>query len=178
MSNQTISIAEYRSFVATPFCQAGQAEQKRGRRRARPEEELHRACFSWVLGMRDTTPVLNYLFHVPNGGGRSAAEAGILKATGVMPGVPDFILPFPYLESNGLAIELKAGKNRLTPEQRGWLQNASRHQWVTGVARDLDDFKTLVNVFLGGVAGNKAGDNSGGSKTLLPGYTEIHGKAR
>lgn len=54
-------------------------------------------------------------FHVPNGGGRSKAEAGILKAMGVRPGVPDlgFILPTGMVAW----VELKAAKGRLTPAQ-------------------------------------------------------------
>lgn len=51
-------------------------------------------------------------FHIPNGGGRSKVEAGIFKAMGVMPGVPDImILPGPYF------LEVKALGGRLSPEQ-------------------------------------------------------------
>ncbi len=34
-----------------------------------------------------------WLAHIPNGGARSKAEAGILKAMGVKAGMPDLVLP-------------------------------------------------------------------------------------
>lgn len=153
----SISIAEYRQIARV---------QPKKASRSRPEEMLQRDCFSLIVRLRGANPILNHLFHVPNGGGRSAAEAGILKATGVMPGVPDFILPFPCLAVSGLAIELKAGSNTLTDEQRSWLGNASQNKWIVGVARSLDEFRVLVDAFL-------MGEYIGPEQGILPGSREI-----
>lgn len=57
------------------------------------------------------------LIHCPNGGGRSKAEAGRLKAMGVKAGVPDVQLPMrcgPYL---GGWWELKQGRNDSSKKQ-------------------------------------------------------------
>ena len=62
-------------------------------------------------------PELRCCHHVPNGGQRSAATAGRLKAEGVRPGVPDVHLPVPHGGYCGLWIELKVGRNRTTPAQ-------------------------------------------------------------
>ncbi|MEH6476668.1 MAG: hypothetical protein V7727_13330, partial [Sneathiella sp.] len=56
-------------------------------RRNQSEELLQRAVVEW-LGWQ--YPMLLF-FVVPNGGGRSKAEAGILKATGVKAGGADLV---------------------------------------------------------------------------------------
>lgn len=74
----------------------------------RPEEALHRAAVSLL---RSSLPAPWFVAHVPNGGGRSKAEAGILKAMGVLAGMPDLLLfgPGPKV----VAIEFKAPPRRL-----------------------------------------------------------------
>lgn len=58
----------------------------------RPEEVLHRACLDYL---RATLPKPWIVWHTPNGGGRSKAEAGILKAMGVLAGMPDLFVLGP-----------------------------------------------------------------------------------
>ena len=91
----------------------------------RPEETLHRACVAYL---RASLPKPWIVWHTPNGGGRSKAEAGILKAMGVLAGMPDLFVmgpgpevvapteprgvalrSFPHL----IAIEFKAPPKRL-----------------------------------------------------------------
>lgn len=66
-------------------------------------------------------PALKKIFHVPNGGKRSPKAGLQLKAEGVRPGVCDYLLIhrsfFRRSHYNGLGIELKAGKGRLSDEQ-------------------------------------------------------------
>ncbi len=65
----------------------------------RPEEKLQRACVGYL---RAALPKPWLCWHTPNGGGRSKAEAGILKAMGVLAGMPDLFvmgpLPIPGYE--------------------------------------------------------------------------------
>lgn len=60
----------------------------------RPEEQLHKACVAYL---RASLPKPWFCFHVPNGGGRSKAEAGILKAMGVLAGMPDLLVMGPSI---------------------------------------------------------------------------------
>ena len=53
------------------------------------------------------------VFAVPNGGGRSVAEAGKLKAEGVTAGVPDLFVP-----GRRAFIEVKKPGGRISPAQR------------------------------------------------------------
>lgn len=86
----------------------------------RAEEQLHRAA---VAHLRASLPAPWIVFHVPNGGGRSKAEAGILKAMGVLAGMPDLLIigPERWHPQGGcvasptsvIAIEFKAPPKRL-----------------------------------------------------------------
>ena len=89
----------------------------------RPEETLHRAAVAYL---RASLPKPWLVWHTPNGGGRSKAEAGILKAMGTLAGMPDLFVMGPrevFEDRNGttyvvkgsriIAIELKAPPKRL-----------------------------------------------------------------
>lgn len=73
----------------------------------RPEEALQRsvAAFLDVALPREAV-----WFHPPNGGARTKAEAGVFRATGVKPGVPDVVIIY---RGRPLFIELK------NPARRG-----------------------------------------------------------
>lgn len=78
----------------------------------RPEEKAHRAI---VQTLRTLLPADWIVWHTPNGGGRSKAEAGILKALGVLAGMPDLFVLGPgcklyALEVKPPPVALKSGK--------------------------------------------------------------------
>ncbi len=62
------------------------------------------------------------LHSTPNGGHRSKATAGKLKAEGQKKGYPDMSLDAARGKYHGLRIELKHGKNRASDEQKEWLR--------------------------------------------------------
>jgi len=101
------------------------------------------------------------MFHPANGGARSKGEGGKLKAMGVRPGVPDFMLPIPVMPWNGLAIELKTATGALTQTQQEWAESLSKGGYLVGVARSLEEFVALVIQFLGGEAASRATHCSG-----------------
>lgn len=87
----------------------------------RPEEQLHRTCVAYL---RAALPKPWLVWHSANGGGRSKAEAGILKAMGVLAGMPDLFVMGPrqaqtpdgivgYTTPRLIAIEFKAPPKRL-----------------------------------------------------------------
>lgn len=88
-------------------------------KRKDPEHQEQAALIRWARLMTGKYPELAELFAIPNGGGRSKAEGGRLKAEGVLPGVLDLFLPVPRLGVPGLWVEMKApGKGRLSPKQK------------------------------------------------------------
>jgi len=82
--------------------------------RRAPEFILHKAVADFL---RVALPDDVMWLHIPNGGSRTKAEAGKLKAMGVKPGAPDFLL---LAEGAHYAIELKAKNGRLSDAQDQW----------------------------------------------------------
>lgn len=60
----------------------------------RPEQDLQ---INLVSALRRLLPEPWLVVHVPNGGGRSKAEAGIFKAMGVLAGFPDLLVIGPHV---------------------------------------------------------------------------------
>lgn len=112
----------------------------------RPEEQLHKACVAYLQA---SLPKPWLCFHVPNGGGRSKAEAGILKAMGVVAGMPDLFVMGPSWvhpddSDNGIktvcvplliAIEFKAPPKRL---RAGGVSKARPRLSPAQIARQAD----------------------------------------
>lgn len=128
------------------------AQQEKGQLRARPrhqESELQRECVKWFRAMYPEDALM--LFAVPNGGGRSRIEAGIMKAEGVTAGVADLLL----LEARGgygsLCIEMKtrdkASKQR--PSQKAWQDASERAGNRYVVVRSFEAFRALVSEYMG-----------------------------
>ncbi len=110
-------------------------DQRRTRRRRRPEDELQRAL---VQHLR-TRPADGLVwFHVPNQGFRRRIEAAILKGLGVQAGVSDLIF---LHRGRFLALELKAKGGKPTPEQVDFL---ARVTLGGGVARCVDDLDEAI----------------------------------
>jgi hypothetical protein len=74
--------------------------------------------------------------HYPAGGWRSKAEAGILKAMGVKPGVADILI---IKDSRAYWIELKAPKGRQSESQRAFEVAILLNHCPYEVARSLDE---------------------------------------
>lgn len=109
------------------------------------------------------------MFAIPNGGARSKATAGKLKAEGVVAGVADLILlvprfGFPHIiEGNtdgivsyvgtdeiccALCIEMKTAKGRQSPEQKEWQAKVEAQGYKYAVCHSLDEFMNTINNYL------------------------------
>lgn len=93
-----------------------------------PSEEAEQAALMrWAAAMLGEYPALNLLYHIPNGGLRSKATAGKMKAAGQKSGVPDLHLPVPKGKYHGLYIELKRQRGGTpTQEQVDWMSALNR----------------------------------------------------
>ena len=97
------------------------------------ELQEQKTLFHFLALAESQEPLLQYMFHVPNGGHRHPAVAAQMKAAGVKRGVPDILFPIRFGSYNGLAIELKAGINRTTKDQVVWLDVLENQGWKTAV---------------------------------------------
>ena len=120
------------------------------------EHNLQCACVKWFAYQHPELAGL--LFAVPNGGARSKATAGKLKAEGVVPGVADLILLVPQWFTTwrgqegcnwaGLCIEMKTKTGRQSTDQGLWQLKVEKYGYKYAVCRSLDDFINTIENYL------------------------------
>jgi len=110
------------------------------------ESKLQRACVEWFRLQYPQYKRL--LFHVPNGGYRTAATARNMKLEGVVAGVSDLILMMPSQPYHGLCIEMKTKTGRQTPRQRQFESAVSKMGYEYQVVRSLDHFMELIQAWI------------------------------
>jgi hypothetical protein len=83
------------------------------------------------------------IFAIPNGGYRSRATAGRLKAEGVLSGVPDLFVPAWHLW-----VEMKRTKGgSLSAEQKDWIQYLESENYYCIVGKGAEDAKAKIKEF-------------------------------
>ena len=103
------------------------------------EHEEQRELVRWF---RQTYPDVR-IFAIPNGGARSKATAGRLKAEGVSSGVPDLFVP-----AWGLWIEMKRSKGgSLSAEQKDWIKYLESVNYCVIVGKGAVDAKRQILAF-------------------------------
>ena len=70
-----------------------------------------------LLAFHRTDPRYRVIHASANGGRRDAITGARMKKEGVLSGVWDIFVPIPTKRHFGLYLEMKAGKNKLTPSQ-------------------------------------------------------------
>lgn len=117
-----------------------------------PKEDVEQEqLFMWAAWSSGKYPELKLMHHIPNGGGRSKAEAGKLKATGVKAGVPDIFLPCARGGYHGLYIEMKRVKGgRLSPEQREMILLLEKQGYKVAVCRGMEMARDVIIKYLEG----------------------------
>jgi hypothetical protein len=110
------------------------------------EHAIQAAFFEWAL----LHPEAKRAFAVPNGGLRSKAVAGKLKAEGVRSGVPDVCLPKARGGYHGLFIEFKSASGRLTDAQHQELALLEADGYAVAVCRSTEAAVELVAAYLEG----------------------------
>ena len=124
---------------------------KRERKPRQDREHAEAVKLMQLVRMHENRwPALKWLFHVPNGGARSKAAGGKLKAEGVKRGVPDYLLPCPSANWCGLALELKAKGGRLETEQRTWLDHFDAQGWQSTVCFGAEEAWAVIRDYVRG----------------------------
>ncbi len=107
------------------------------------EDRLQSQCVRWFRLQHPN----HVLFAIPNGGNRNAITGALLKKTGTLAGVADLFLMHASL-NNGLFIEMKVGKNKLTASQKEFKRKAIEAEYGYIVCRTLDEFMNEINEYL------------------------------
>ena len=85
---------------------------------------------------------------IPNGGKRNAITASILKQEGVLAGMPDLIVCCDKNGYNGLFIEMKYGKNKLSANQVEVIGKLKQEGYKVEVCYTFDEFVKVCNEYL------------------------------
>ena len=89
-----------------------------------------------------------FAIHVPNEGKRSPFERYKFKYLGGVSGVPDILVFSQNANKCGLAIELKVGYNKPTPNQKECLKRLENANWGVYWVNNYDDaIKIIDNYF-------------------------------
>jgi hypothetical protein len=108
------------------------------------ESQLQISCVRWFKYQYPQ----HLIASIPNGGHRNKVTAGIMKAEGVLSGMPDLFIPVPSLSNFGLFIEMKAGKGVLSANQKDVIEKLQKEGYRVEVCRELEEFMEVVNDYL------------------------------
>ena len=127
-----------------------QARERSKKRRADHEHEEQVALIRWADLQAKTVPELGRLTAIPNGGKRHPATAAKIRAEGARKGYPDLLLDVARAGFHGLRIELKAGKNTASAEQKDWLAWLTEQGYCCYIAYGWIAAKRLITEYLAG----------------------------
>lgn len=128
-----------------------------------PEHDMQVELFNWATLMALKHPELELLMAIPNGasyggGGGRWNIAKRMKAEGVKKGVPDIFLPIPMTRLDGMGgvvsmeaglwIEMKAGKNKTSPEQNFWIEKLTEYGYKVCVCYSAEDAMDCIMDYL------------------------------
>lgn len=115
------------------------------------EHDEQVSLIQWAFLSRKTRPELKGLAAVPNGGLRSKATAGKLKAEGVRAGYLDLQLLVARGGYHGLLIEMKRTKDSTTsPEQKEWIKWHTEQGFYATVCKGFLAAKRVIEDYLDG----------------------------
>ena len=107
------------------------------------EDHLQHAVMLYVM----TAYPDALMTHPMNEGKRSKFERYKMKYLGVTSGIPDILIFTPNNKYGGLAIELKVGYNKPTPNQRKWLKSLENANWYSIWLNNFDDCKLVIDQY-------------------------------
>jgi len=112
------------------------------------EHDEQANLFQWAVAMTGIYPELSLLFAIPNAGKRSIGAAMYYRAEGLKSGVPDMCLPVARGGYHGMFLELKAGKNKPTEEQKAWIDELAKQGYYACVAWGFDEARQKLTEYL------------------------------
>jgi hypothetical protein len=88
--------------------------------------------------------------YINKAGKRVSPEGGRLKAKGVKSGVPDIIIFNQKRGYAGMAIELKVGNNKASPNQKEFMGKMTSLKWFTYISYSLEEIIDLIDWYFSG----------------------------
>lgn len=121
---------------------------------AKPSPTEHQdavALMNWAGFASGRMPALRMLFAIPNGGDRNKIIGAMMKAEGVKPGIPDYMLPHCAGGWPGLFLELKRRTGgRLAEEQRERMRELAAEGYAVALARGWFEARAALERYIAG----------------------------
>lgn len=114
----------------------------------RSEKTEQILVFDWCRSNIGRYPVLEYIYHNPNGGTRNKAEAAVLKRMGVKAGISDIHLPVARGRYIGLWIEMKYGDGDTTKPQSLWIEQMKIQGHYTRVCWSAEEACRVIEEYI------------------------------
>lgn len=129
----------------------GEAIELTNKERTYPtEDQEHATLMAWARLQRfGDGKVADYLHHSPNGGLRSKREAAKFKAMGTLAGFPDLFCFVSKGQFNGLFIELKAHKGKVSDAQKEVIKRLQKQGYDCHVCFGFEAAKRAICWYLG-----------------------------
>lgn len=127
--------------------------QRQAAQAQKSETSMQMAVVRWARKAADEWPgfeALRWLFHTANEGKVDPREAGKRQSMGVLAGVSDLLLLARSGRYSGLCLELKRKPNRLSAEQRDFLDFAAANGYKTAVAWSVEEAQGVITDYLQG----------------------------
>lgn len=112
------------------------------------ENELQATFFEWIELKAKLDHRLDAVFAIPNGSNKGFAARQVFKATGLKSGVPDVFVAVPVNDHNGLFIEFKTSKGKISDSQKAWHERLQRNGYRVSVCRSLSEAIEAVESYL------------------------------
>ena len=124
------------------------APVKLKRRNAQPEAVEQAKVIAWARANERNYPYLWMLHSSLNGLKRTKNAQGKAKQQGMLSGVPDLFLPVKSNYFNGLYIEMKSAKGRVSVEQSRYLKCAAENGYSVVVCYSASDAINTIKAHL------------------------------
>jgi hypothetical protein len=118
------------------------------------------ALFQYLRMSTGVHPEYEFVFAVPNGaklsyrrsksGNRYSPEAIKLLKSGLTPGVSDIVIPCMRGGYGAMFLELKYGKNTVSPEQQAFIEAMIRFGYFAIVAWGADEAIRIIETYMNG----------------------------
>jgi hypothetical protein len=120
------------------------------------ERQQQEALATWAAAAEAERPALRLLFHVPNGGNRTARSGARLKRMGAKAGVPDLCLPVMRAAPEAarvdrygaLWVEMKSGAGQLREQQVWWRDRLREIGHAHAVCRSWTEGRDTILSYL------------------------------
>ena len=113
------------------------------------EHQIQSGFTEWLNWQANQYRALATAYAIPNGGLRSKAQAGKLKAEGVRAGIPDYCFPFARQGFNALYIEFKDGNKPLSASQKAMVPLLRANGNRVDVAGSVEQAIAIVEDYMG-----------------------------